>query len=95
MNQNEKLCHLEDLKNEGNIISDKIPNDLKYISKLLGNDIRNKLVHDSMERPCSTNLTIQDFCKDLDEQIVQKYNNDKNEKMKINGIQTLKKLYKN
>ena len=79
MNQNEKLCHLEDLKNEGNIISDKIPNDLKYISKLLGNDIRNKLVHDSMERPCSTNLTIQDFCKDLDEQIVQKYNNDKNE----------------
>lgn len=75
MNQNNELCDLEKLKNEGKNKNEKIPEELKGIYLKLGVDIKEKLAHEIMERPCSEDLSYSDFCKQIDKEVIQKYNN--------------------
>ena len=78
INQNNELCEIKDLKNEGKDKDEKIPEELKDISLKLGNDIRKQLAHENMERPCQESLSYKDFCKIIDEAVIQKYKNLKN-----------------
>ena len=71
LNQNNKLCKLEELKNEGKNKDDIIPEELKNISKNVGYDIKEILVHENMERTCSENLSFSEFCKDLDDRVIE------------------------
>jgi len=84
-NQNGVFCEIKNLMNDGdNENSDTssnnrniklIPEELKDIAKKLGYDIRAELVHESMERPCSRNMSYEDVCKKIDEIMEEKYNN--------------------
>ena len=52
---------------------EKIPENLKDISKILGCDIRQYLAHEKMGRPCSQNYPYKDLCSEIDELMIKKY----------------------
>ena len=74
INQNLDLCDLDnDLYNEGSNSKESIPEELKDISKILGYDIRNYLIHESMGRLCSQNYSYKDLCLEIDDSMDQKF----------------------
>ena len=87
VNQNNELCNLVyyidnkeyyNLFNEGIDDKDKIPENLKDISKNLGYDVRKYLAHEKMERPCLNNISYIHFCIKIDDLIAEKYKNSSN-----------------
>ena len=73
LNQNNDLCYLEKLKNEGENKSEIIPEELKNISKKLGYDAKNILVHKDLKRPCEDCLSLSELCKKIDDLVKKKY----------------------
>eukprot|EP00833_Pecoramyces_ruminatium_P011209 jgi/Orpsp1_1/1185241/evm.model.c7180000092897.1 len=52
-----------------------IPEELKDIAKCLGYDIKASLVHKSIGRPCSRNISYEDICKKIDNLMEEKHKN--------------------
>ena len=74
INQNLVLCNLDnDLYNEGSNPKESIPEMLKDISKILGKDIRNYLIHESMGNLCFQNYSYRDLCLEIDDLIYLKF----------------------
>ena len=79
LNQNYKFCEINKyLYNEGLDTNDKIPEELKDISKILGLDIRQYLIHKKMGRLCSQNYTYKDLCSRVDDLMIEKYQDSSN-----------------
>jgi len=78
LNQNNELCYLKDLKNEGKNKDEVIPEELKNISKKLGYDVKKILINKNMERSCSESLSLFDLCRIIDNLVKKKYNNPEN-----------------
>ena len=79
LNQNYNFCEIdENLYNEGLDPKDKIPEELKDISKFLGFDIREYLAHEKMGRPCSQNYSYKQLCSEIDDLMMEKFNNTNN-----------------
>ena len=57
---------------------EKIPAELKDIAKILGLDIRQNLVHESMGRICSQNYPYKELCSQIDELMIKKYKDSSN-----------------
>eukprot|EP00833_Pecoramyces_ruminatium_P003026 jgi/Orpsp1_1/1177058/evm.model.c7180000060037.1 len=82
-NQNHKLCNIGELYNEGKWIIESereelIPEELKDIAKSLGYDVRNVLIHSSMNNLCSSRMLYSEICKEIDKLINEKYEDPKN-----------------
>ena len=78
LNQNNELCYLKDLENEGKNKDEVIPEELKNISKKLGYDVKKILINKNMERSCSESLSLFDLCRIIDNLVKKKYNNPEN-----------------
>jgi len=82
-NQNGKLCYLNSLYNDGSWdrYSQKyieIPEELKLVVKLFGNDIKDILVHKDMGRICSKDKSYVEVCNNIDKLIIDKFNDSEN-----------------
>jgi len=82
-NQNGKLCDLNSLYNDGSWDQDsqkyvEIPEELKLVVKLFGNDIKDILVHKNMGRICSKDKSYEEVCSNIDKLIIDKFNDSKN-----------------
>ncbi|ORX86110.1 hypothetical protein BCR32DRAFT_265197 [Anaeromyces robustus] len=82
-NQNGKLCKLESLYNDGSLDRYsqeyvEIPDELKYVAKLLGDDIKDILVHKKMGRICSLDKSYEEVCNNIDNHIIDKFNDNEN-----------------
>jgi len=92
VNQNNIFCKLKDgLYNEGSNNKEKIPEELKDIAKILGFDIRQYLVHESMGRICEQSYSYKEICLKIDELMIKKYRDssnfsDKNFKKAANSL---------
>lgn len=78
VNQNYELCKKEELFNDGTSEKDKIPEELKNISIILGYDVKKELVHEKMGRPCVNSKTYGYICSKIDELMKAKYENANN-----------------
>ena len=79
LNQNYKFCELNNhLYNDGLDSNNKLPEELKDIAKILGFDIREHLAHEKMGRPCLHYYSYKDLCSEIDDIMIEKYNDSNN-----------------
>ncbi|ORX61263.1 hypothetical protein BCR36DRAFT_579284 [Piromyces finnis] len=78
LNQNNHFCRIDELQNEECFDDRPIPEVLKDISKLLGDDVKNCLVHPLMGKPCIKTMFYPQFCLKIDKMVKEWYEKPQN-----------------